>query len=331
MKTFFSLLGVLLFSFGCALSPKNSCIERRGALDLGSGSTKALVADVNVCTHQLDQTFLSDATPIAFQESVEKSPTKSMDNDVIEEAHVKYLALINSMKELNVVRIRAVATAAFRKAANGEQAAEKISADAGVPLQILSQKDEAALGVTSALAKTSFPSTTNSPAVWDIGGGSMQLSFPQLFEGQMASVNFKNKVLQDVLGKNPEKVNSPNPLGKHASKALRLAEKWARENFPQELKDTAKDKQWLGIGGVWWHSVRKQVVLENGKITQKSLMKALKKRSLMTDAQIGGAYAATDVTNLALVLGAMKVLNIQSVTPVEASLVEGLVLSSENP
>lgn len=58
MKKLLSLVFISVLSFSCSSLEKNSCIENRSALDIGSGATKFKVFAINVCEKKLTQSFL---------------------------------------------------------------------------------------------------------------------------------------------------------------------------------------------------------------------------------------------------------------------------------
>lgn len=79
-------------------------------------------------------------------------------------------------REMGAEQIRTVATAAIRKAKNGDKVAKKISKDAGVEVEVLSDEQEGALaflGATKSLGHT----VEGSIAVVDVGGGSSEVIF----------------------------------------------------------------------------------------------------------------------------------------------------------
>lgn len=342
---------------GCAaknIADDQPCLERRGAIDIGSGSTKAYAAIVDICVtpKKIVEKLFDSKVKISFGEAVEQSPDGKIPAEMITDASVKIARLADEMNAHHLDSLEAVATAAIRKSKNRDEVVSAISKSIAdrlrgktkikpeaLNVRVLSQIEEAQVGASSALAN--LPSTDENPAeksksvmVWDIGGGSMQMTAPnsdELFTGDLASVSFKNQVIRDVLKKDPHLVKSPNPLKKSAPKATAIARAHAETNVGTYFKNPAL--RWVGIGGVLALSVQKQVDREEGErrsgpphFTVKAVSKTLDKRANRTDEEIDSEYRETEITNLALVLGYMQALKIEKVETVEASLVQGLIL-----
>lgn len=363
MKSFSAGLVALTIALaGCASAPvaknEDACLKRRGAIDIGSGSTKAFAAVVDVCQtpKKIVERLFDEKTKISFGEAVEQSSDHSIPQEVVLDAAAKIAGLAEQMNDKKLDSIVLVATAAFRKASNGPAVAADISKAVderlkghtrldlvATKVQILSQDEEADVGARSAL--TNLPSlkdraaATEPTIVWDIGGGSMQMwsqpngeNKPQLFNGDLASVTFKNLVIHDIQKKDPAVVKSPNPLKKDLKKAILLARTHAKSHVPEFFKTHAAHARWIGIGGVHGISIQKQVEKESegaplaGHYTQAQLAKTAERRSKLTDEEIESEYRTTEVTNLALVLGYMQELKIDHVETVEASLTQGLIV-----
>ncbi|MDG0817248.1 Ppx/GppA phosphatase family protein [Bdellovibrio svalbardensis] len=330
MKIFTSLLFTFSFHFVSA----ETCLQNRGSLDIGSGTTKGLVAEVNVCEQRIEKIVFEDRLPLSFNEALEKSPDQNIPQAMLDEAIPKMNAMLVKMQEHKPINIEAVATSAFRVAKNGTAAAKQISNGIKIPVTVISQEQEAELGFFSALAGTKTSLTRqslNKIIVWDIGGGSMQMfaynnGKPQIYKGDLASVTFKNKVLQVLQFKDPKNNTSPNPLEKNREAALQLAKNHANQNVPSYFKKKAPTATWLAVGGVLSTSTQDQVNKEKSEFTQEELNKTLIERSKLNDTQIHTDYKTTDITNLALVLGYMQALKIQKVETIKASLGQGLMI-----
>lgn len=325
MKIAASLLIVFFAHFVFAAD----CHENRGALDIGSGTTKGLVAEVDTCEKKIIKVLFENHIAIAFNEALEKSNNQTLPDAAIENAIPQMQALVNRMQELKPTSIRAVATSVFRVAHNGTEAAAKLTRALHFPVTVISQEQEAQLGYLSALSQKEVSAKEN-VIVWDIGGGSMQMYSrsghkSHLFEGDLASVTFKNKILEVLQFKDVKSSSSPNPLGRNREAAIQLAKNHAYLNVPAYFKQAAEKSRWIGVGGVLSASIQDQVNPKGDSFTQENLAATLEKNSMLTDEQIGGDYRTTQVSNLALVLGYMKALGIKKIETAKVSLGQGIL------
>ncbi|EQC52293.1 Ppx/GppA phosphatase family protein [Bacteriovorax sp. DB6_IX] len=338
---FFALTFLL---WGCAGLSGNSnqgaekvsqaCLVKRAALDIGSGTSKLVVASVNKCQRTIDHTIFEAHRAIPFKDALQRSKDNKFNSAIQEKAYRSLVELALMAKSQGAKEIRAVATSAFRTAANAQEAKNFLEKRLGFPIRIITQKDEALFAYNSALSKAKKKIKTatksNRPVVvWDIGGGSMQIVQPQkghdpkIYLGKLASVSFKNKILE----KYKSKKRSPNPLGKKlAVNSMNMARDYANKTAKPML-GSLKDYEVLGVGGVHYFSIRGQ--LQKQTYNQNNILKTLLQRAKLTDKEIGSKYAATDVTNLALVLGFMQALSIQKVTPMKINMAHGVLTTEE--
>jgi len=331
MRFFGSALIGLVFTHSLASFAAVPCEERHGALDFGSGTTKAFAAVVDVCQKKIVEVLLDERMPLALNEALEKSATQEIPAEIIDGAIPHFKRLMLKMKELNVSTVKAVATSVFRVAKNGAATAQRISQALQIPVEVISQEKEAELGYWSALAQKNIPAGEK-VIVWDIGGGSMQMyarwkNKVHVFQGNLASVTFKNEILQVLQFKDPKRVSSPNPLARQREAAVQLAKNHAYLHVPSFFKEHAQKARWLGVGGVLSMSVQRQVKKGAAEFNSEELAETLKIRSVLSDAQIESDYHVTDISNLALVLGYMQALKIPQVETVQASLGQGLIYS----
>lgn len=331
MKKLFSSLIALLFLSACQSTPKCGP-EVRAAFDIGSGSTKMKVAEVNTCASEVTQVILEEQLKVDYRDALEKNVEGQFSEKVQNEGLTALEVLKTHAQSKGARHFTGIATAAFRQAKNAEVFVKSIRAKLGIPVRVISQNEEAMLGFNAVVVKEKIPSA--SVVVWDIGGASQQMmgldknSQPVIYYGQLASVSFKNHVIAKIQNKDINKVSSPNPLKKsHVKKALSYAESEANDGVPEALQAKLRAGiQVVGIGGVLGKSIPRQVG-EAIELSQKNIQATLEKRTGMTDAQIKDSYAATEVTNLALVAGFMKALGIANYRMTEVSLVDGLWLS----
>lgn len=315
----------------------HSCLEIHGVLDIGSSSTKAVVAQVDICSKKIVKTIFEEQVPIACSETLEKSVDGTLPPVFAEEGGAKLQALVARMKEKKAEPISGLATACYRNAKNGTEVAAALSARAGVPVKVISQEEEAELGYLSAMTARNVPLTEQaSVVVWDIGAGSMQMHAESggktlLYNGNLASVPFKNRVIEEIQKKGAGSSVTPNPLGKSWPRAVRLAEKEAKQ-VPAHFRMSKNPRRWIGIGGTLSRSVQDQARKGRDSFTAGEVESALRRRSVLSDEKIGGDFASTEVTNLALVLGFMKSLGIRRVETAKVSLSQGyLTLQLFNP
>lgn len=206
MKSLSFLFIVLSLVTACSHQAKRTdCLEKHGALDIGSGSTKAVAAIVDVCEKKIERILYEDQISLGFSETAEKTDDRGIPSAFLREAVEKIRPLSDRLKALELKSISGVATSAFRTAKNGNEIVASLSRQLNIPIEVISQEAEARLGYWSAVAKR--PDVDREQiVVWDIGGGSMQMiAFDEegthIFQGEMAAVTFKNQVLRQVLKK----------------------------------------------------------------------------------------------------------------------------------
>ncbi len=143
---------------------------RIAAVDIGSNSIRMIVADV------------SPAGEIRVVDEMKAMPRlgagvdrtglladASMDAAVVALARMSTLA-----RQMHADRVDAVATSAVRDAANGGAFLDRVRAETGLRVRLLSGEEEARLSFRSALAH--FELGAGRTVVMDIGGGSLELA-----------------------------------------------------------------------------------------------------------------------------------------------------------
>lgn len=326
MKKLF-LLSVLLIAFGCAHLDEK-CIVRKAAFDVGSGATNMKVADVNVCTQKIVHIILEKQEKVDYKDDLQKNGGK-FSQQIKQTGYealkkLKEEAIKNKVNEKYLV---GVATSAFRDSKNSKQFIKKITDELGLKITVISQEEEGILGFYSALTQVKVP--VDEMVVWDIGGGSMQIVTRKnqnfvVFKGDLASVSFKNRVIKEV---KKSKAITPNPLTRTQQiESVKIANNNA-ERVNADIKEKIKNVSGkvLGIGSVLGISVKNQTGKE--KFSSDDLNHALESQSNKTDEMIGGKYASTDVTNLALVEGYMSALGISEVQVVKVNNADGVLIN----
>ncbi|KAB7897986.1 phosphatase [Rouxiella sp. S1S-2] len=326
---------ILCLGFATQAMAKN-CTEVRAGIDMGSGTTKILVSEVNVCTKTLGKVLFAQEKPIGFNEDLAKSANNQLSPEIQQQGVTTLKALVGQAQKFHPVRITGVATAVFRTAANGPQVIKQFNHQAHVSLRVISQKQEAEQGFLSAKAALNDPTVKDTDLlVWDIGGGSMQMTTynringiktPEIYQGKLASVSLKDMVIEVMMNKDLKQVSSPNPVGPLAGEILRWVKFYARTHVNPQIMQAAGSKKVVGIGGVHGYSIKDQLHPINNQYSAADLERVALVKTTQSDAQLSGDYRATDVTNLLLVEGFMQALNISDVTIVKASLIQGILL-----
>lgn len=319
-----------------AATASDRCLEVRAGIDIGSGTSKIQVAEVNTCTRTLGKVLYQDQQPVAFGDDLTRSADGTLSADIQAKGQAVLKSMIAAAKPFHPKRISGVATAVFRNAPNGALVINQFSQQTGASLRVISQQQEGELGFLSARAALNQPGLSNEDLlVWDIGGSSMQMttwdqqrgvSRVNSYLGKLASVSLKNMIISVLMNKPLSAQASPNPIGDYQDQVLRLVRFYAANDVSAQIKQAASHKTVLGIGGVHGFSVRDQLGAGAGEYSVQDLARVAAERVKLSDSQLSGDYKATDVSNLLLVEGYMQALGIEKVKIVKASLVQGVLL-----
>ncbi len=119
-----------------------------------------------------------------------------------------------------------------------------------------------------------------------------------------------------------------SPQLDQGERGLSLVEEFSGR-VPTEIREKLADSRTrvYGIGGVHSYSISKQVNMPVYNLN--SVKEALNNSYNLSDAEIGGEYAETEVSNLILVAGFLKNLNISQVFSLDISMVNGLLVSNQ--
>lgn len=137
------------------------------SIDAGSNTLRLLIGDV-VDGHVVPHVYRRQICRLAGN----MSPTEGLAPESMERTLAVFRDFAAACDEAGVSAIRAVGTAAFRQATNGEAFARRVQETTGLPLTILNGEDEAryaALGVLAALDPL-----PEQALIVDIGGGSTE-------------------------------------------------------------------------------------------------------------------------------------------------------------
>lgn len=148
---------------------------RYGAIDIGSNSVRLLVGNL-VGDDPWGADFESIARagePCRLGRGLHESGRIA--DELAERAASIVQEFARRARSLGAVHVVAGATAALRSAANGAEAADRISARAGVPVRVLSGDEEARLVYRAVVLGLGGRSRSSQCVVFDLGGGSTEV------------------------------------------------------------------------------------------------------------------------------------------------------------
>lgn len=304
-------------------------VERRAAVDIGSGGTKVAIADVETESGQILEMLFETSFSVPYQASLDRSQDGTFDADT------KALGL-QVMKDIQVLaaqyqvkKIAAIATSAFRKSNNAKAFVSEVKEKSAIEIQIIPQREEGEIAFFSALSAGS--QSPEEVIVWDIGTGSLQMTTMNedqeliVYMGeQMGSVAFKSYIIDAIQDKESE---TPNPI---SDEELRMADSYARafgrRAYPIIKEKIQSDRPVLGIGRLFYHSIR-PLAAKGDVITRKGLRKFIEESLNKSDEELNNPFAHVDVSNCILTLAIMKALHIQEVTAIETTTTRGMLVS----
>jgi exopolyphosphatase/guanosine-5'-triphosphate,3'-diphosphate pyrophosphatase len=315
------------------LPPKRSdhCLVRRAAFDIGSATTKLKVADIDVCTRRIVKVLLAEDQPVFYRDDVMDSARGSL--RFRDETLAKGMETLRGLKERAAAfepeGYAGVATSAFRKADNGEAYVARLRRELGIHVRVISQGEEAELGFVGSLA--SLGVEPEQAVVWDVGGQSMQLTVLDeqgglyIYLGQLASGQMRSYILREVQRKSQDAA-TPNPISRTQAQAARAhAAAFARGDVPDVLKAVLQRPKMVVVGIGALKYFRDEPAAERGICTQSGLDRSIAALVGKTDAEIGGPYAGTQLSDRLLIAGFMDGLAIEQVLLADVDLSDGLL------
>ena len=153
-----------------AISPRRGAEERRtyAALDLGTNNCRLLIA-----RPAADGFVVIDAFSRIVRLGEGLAASGRLSDAAMDRAVSALAVCADKLRRRNVSLVRSVATEACRRASNGRAFVERVQAETGIKLEIISPEQEARLAVTGCHA---LLEPGDGPAlIFDIGGGSTEL------------------------------------------------------------------------------------------------------------------------------------------------------------
>ena len=332
---------ILAVCFACLMyaapgSALDATVVRRAAFDIGSAAIKCVVADVDIATGQVVETVKTLSEKVDFAEDLNRSYDSNLSAEVMDRGIETLKSIKRAASELKAVEYSAAGGSVFRQARNGRAYFVRIENETGIHSRVISEQQAAMLSFHA--VKQAIADSSREPLVWDIGGGGMQMTTRRtdgsLFFhlDSMASVPFKNAVIEIIQKKNPETTLSPNPVNRiEVKQALAYIKTHAQVSVPNTLKSKIRNGNVIvaGIGGVHYYSVPEVLGKHTPVYTRDEVATALEKWTGKLDADFNSEYACCRLTNLILVLGYMETLGITEIHPLIINQADGLLTARE--
>ncbi len=178
-------------------------LETRLAFDVGSGVTKSVEVIVDIENGKIVKTLQEVNMPMAYQKCISESPNgRTIPRDCMEEGIKSLMKILDiyGIDNPRAVHNAGIATAWARNADNIQEYMDLLKEN-GFNFKVISQQEEGEIGYKSADSHYMPCDAEDRIAiVWDIGGGSYQLSAKEddgniyVHHGEFGSSNFKKGV-----------------------------------------------------------------------------------------------------------------------------------------
>lgn len=308
--------------------PETTQIETRAAIDIGSGASNLKIAKVDTKTHKIIEQLFEKSIPVSYQKYLQKSTDQTFDKEIMDQG----LAAMHTFKEItdgyNVKKVVAVATAAFRDAKNAPSFAEEIEKQTGIHVWIIDQDLEGILAFEAAMATTT--DIPDQSVVWDIGGGSVQFTTqtPEgefvIQKGTLASIPFRNALIQEIQQKNVQEVTNPNPVSERDfDQAIGYIQKETGDTDPYVMRKIKEPStKVLAVGSLFQYGIK--TLVGSNEVTQENLEAGVRSRLNKVDEQLNrGQFNDIAVSDPLLILGYMKAYDIKNLTILQVNNADG--------
>jgi exopolyphosphatase/guanosine-5'-triphosphate,3'-diphosphate pyrophosphatase len=143
------------------------------ALDLGTNNCRLLIATPQASGFRVVEAY---SRIVRLGEGLSQSGR--LGEPAMERAIAALKVSAEKIRRRKVVRLRAIATQACRMAENGQAFVERVAAETGIRLQVITPQEEARLSVAGCL--TLLDHSHEAALVVDVGGGSTEMSWLDL-------------------------------------------------------------------------------------------------------------------------------------------------------
>lgn len=322
-------LFIIIFLFPLLVFSKD-CIVRRGALEIGSSSTKISIAEIDLCNPQLKRILYEKKIKINYLQDFLKTSKKNLSTKVLDEGFQEIQDLIALGMTFKPKSIVAIASKFIQKLPKHIEYLSKLKKITGLRVFKIGRKMEAILQFIS--LSENYPLDLKKVLLWNID--SSGISFTRydgknyhVYLDSISSEGFKNMVLEGLLGKSHITHKSPNPLGhENAKKAFEMIRVYSKFNTPRIFKSWASNLEIVAIGRVHNSDVLSLLNQDSQLYQSGALNEAIIKRENLSDKQLNSTRSNTQITNLILVHGYMESLGIDKITSMKINPTVGVLL-----
>lgn len=219
----------------------------RAAVDVGSGSTKLVVARLRSGAHGVSvaEVLLQRETEVLLAHALESGSSdgeggaessnkagsdekkgRRIGSEALEQCRTALKSYRAAALELGAPGLSGVGTAVFRLAEDGPKFLDNLREEDEIDVRLISQAEEGTLGWNTACAVTGMTAGEKAAedlVCWDSGGGSFQLSWcggSELFEGPMGTSTVTAALVR-MQGRDFAPDVSPNPVSAENVAGLR--------------------------------------------------------------------------------------------------------------
>jgi len=287
-------------------------MTRVAVVDLGSNSTRLLVADVDG-----DGVTELERRSIVTRLGQGVERTGRLDPEAMERVYAALAEYRRAADELGAQEIVGVLTSAVRDASNGAEFTDAVRERFGVAARTVPGEEEARLTYRGA---TSGRSTSAPTAVIDIGGGSTEL-----IVGAGARPDFHVSTQVGVVRHSERHLHADPP----APGQLRALREDAAQTFAEAVREAPRAQQGVAVAGTATQSasILQADTLERGAL--EALLERLASVPLEQRRNTPGldpARAPTIVAGVAILLEATAALGLESVAVSEQDILIGVAL-----
>lgn len=323
-------LPLLIITFSCSsnkTTDAEACLKRKAVAEMGTDSIQLIIGDVDVCKKKITNEIYKQVWPVDQDKAV------FQDNDgtlsLSHEAKDKTFSVFEEIKLIlathKISNPDVVATGVFREVSNADILFNKIQNVMGVYPRLLSAIEEAQVGVKSFQAKEG--KLPPEYVLWDISGNSMQITTriagkTRYVLGGPGSQSYKKLAMQFLKRK-----VTPNPIKQTNVAKLQNEMRKISLEYLKSMPALPAGIPVFGIGAIHNKSIlvliNSYTETKNNYYTIEELRQLIADTANLTDGQLGGLSASSQVTNALMVEEILDNLRIDRVRVREIDLTAG--------